>query len=190
MSLQPQKFVIIIFVLDTSHVDYVLFEAAGLLKDGLIREWNQIPKDELKHLRSYLLQYVINHPTLAGYVSERIVQVNQGIRPSGWGASNKLLTWYFKKGNITVWMTSCFTALDSATLLCWNYGQVYLFGQIQTLETGGQPSPYEVIEYFLSWFFRWWLLSSNDRALKISAKIGEKFWRKFSRSSPEATCRW
>ena len=92
MSLQPQKFVIIIFVLDTSHVDYVLFEAAGLLKDGLIRELNQIPKDELKHLRSYLLQYVINHPTLAGYVRERIVQVNQGIRPSGWGASNKLLT--------------------------------------------------------------------------------------------------
>jgi hypothetical protein len=41
---------------ETSHVDYVLFEAAGLLKEGLIREWNQIPKDELKHLRSYLLQ--------------------------------------------------------------------------------------------------------------------------------------
>jgi hypothetical protein len=53
----------------------VLFESAGLLKEGLIREWNQIPMEEIKCLRSYLLQYVINHPTLSSYVRERIVQV-------------------------------------------------------------------------------------------------------------------
>jgi hypothetical protein len=57
-------------------MEYVLFESAYLLKEGLIREWNQIPKEEIKCLRSYLLQYVINHPTLSGYVRERIVQVN------------------------------------------------------------------------------------------------------------------
>ena len=61
--------------LESSNVDYVLFEAAGLLKDGLIREWHQLGPDEIKGLRAYLLTYVINHPTLSGYVRERIVQV-------------------------------------------------------------------------------------------------------------------
>ena len=60
---------------ETSKVDYVLFEAAGLLKDGLIREWASISRDEVKGLRSYLLSYVINHPTLSSYIRERIVQV-------------------------------------------------------------------------------------------------------------------
>ena len=61
--------------LETSKVDYVLFEAAGLLKDGLIREWASLSNDEVKGLRSYLLSYVINHPTLSSYIRERIVQV-------------------------------------------------------------------------------------------------------------------
>ena len=61
--------------LETSKVDYVLFEAAGLLKDGLIREWPSLSQDEVKGLRSYLLSYVINHPTLSSYIRERIVQV-------------------------------------------------------------------------------------------------------------------
>ena len=52
-----------------------MFEAAGLLKDGLIREWASISRDEVKGLRSYLLSYVINHPTLSSYIRERIVQV-------------------------------------------------------------------------------------------------------------------
>ena len=63
------------FFLETSKVDYVLFEAAGLLKDGLIREWASLSNDEVKGLRSYLLSYVINHPTLSSYIRERIVQV-------------------------------------------------------------------------------------------------------------------
>ena len=68
---------------ENSSVDYVLFESAGLLKEGLIREWNQIPKEEIKCLRSYLLQYVINHPTLSSYVRERIVQVYKSFEKSG-----------------------------------------------------------------------------------------------------------
>ena len=64
-----------LFFLETCKVDYVLFEAAGLLKDGLIREWASLSNDEVKGLRSYLLSYVINHPTLSSYIRERIVQV-------------------------------------------------------------------------------------------------------------------
>ena len=56
-------------------MDYVLFQAAELIKEGLIREWSSLNHDEIKGLRAYLLSYVINHPTLSGYIRERIVQV-------------------------------------------------------------------------------------------------------------------
>ena len=56
-------------------MDYVLFQAAELLKEGLIREWAMLSPDEIKALRAYLLSYVINHPALSGYIRERIVQV-------------------------------------------------------------------------------------------------------------------
>ncbi len=60
---------------ETSKVDYVLFEAAGLLKDGLIREWSLLAPDDIKGLRAYLLSYVIGNPVLSNYIRERIVQV-------------------------------------------------------------------------------------------------------------------
>ena len=48
-------------------------------------------------------------------------------------------------------MTSCFTGLDSAALLMLNEQHIYLFGQIQTSQIGGQlysdTSPYKVIEF-------------------------------------------
>jgi len=62
-------------LLEQSNNDYVLFEAAGLLKDGLVREWREMEASQLAGLRSYLLQYVIAHPLLSSYVRERIVQV-------------------------------------------------------------------------------------------------------------------
>ena len=65
----------LIFPPETSKVDYVLFQAAELLKEGLIREWSSLGQDEIKGLRAYLLSYVIGHPTLSGYIRERIVQV-------------------------------------------------------------------------------------------------------------------
>ena len=64
-------------ILETSQVDYVLFEAAGLIKDGLVREWRSVSKEEVAAMRAYLLAYVINRPTLSGYVRERLVQVRQ-----------------------------------------------------------------------------------------------------------------
>ena len=67
-------------ILETSEVDYVLFEAAGLIKDGLVREWRSVSKEEVAAMRAYLLAYVINRPALSGYVRERLVQVGMGIR--------------------------------------------------------------------------------------------------------------
>ena len=62
-------------LLECSKNDYVLFEASGLLKDSLIREWSELGSDQISGLRSYLLQYVVNNPALSAYVRERIVQV-------------------------------------------------------------------------------------------------------------------
>ncbi len=56
-------------------MDYVLFEASGLIKEGLIREWRTLCPDDVRALRAYLLQYVISRPVLSGYVRERLVQV-------------------------------------------------------------------------------------------------------------------
>jgi len=53
----------------------VLFEASSLIKEGLVREWSQLAENSARELRAYLLQYVVNHPSLSGYVRERIVQV-------------------------------------------------------------------------------------------------------------------
>jgi hypothetical protein len=62
-------------ILETSKVDYVLFESAGLIKDGLIREWASVGKADSAAMRTYLLGYVVNRPALSGYVRERLVQV-------------------------------------------------------------------------------------------------------------------
>ncbi|XP_011307073.1 exportin-4-like [Fopius arisanus] len=62
-------------ILETSTVDYVLFEAAGLVKAALIREWNLLPSSDIISFRQYLLHYIISKPTLAPFVRERILQV-------------------------------------------------------------------------------------------------------------------
>jgi hypothetical protein len=74
-SMAGSKKRIYFYFSEISKVDYVLFESAGLLKDGLIRDWKELTADEIKALRGYLLSYVINHPTLSNYIRERIVQV-------------------------------------------------------------------------------------------------------------------
>ena len=51
---------------------------------------------------------------------------------------------------MTEQLTSSLTGLDSAALLMFNQ-QIYLFGQIETSQVGGQPhsdtSPYKVSEF-------------------------------------------
>ncbi|CAB0010169.1 unnamed protein product, partial [Nesidiocoris tenuis] len=61
-------------VSETCTVDYVLFETATTLKDALVREWKYLPEAEVSELRQFLLEYVIQKPTLRPYVRERILQ--------------------------------------------------------------------------------------------------------------------
>ena len=57
---------------------------------------------------------------------------------------------YFVRGSIIVWLVSCLTGMDSAALFMFNQQQIYLFGQIQASQTGGQrysnTFPYKVSE--------------------------------------------
>ncbi|CAB4058836.1 unnamed protein product [Lepeophtheirus salmonis] len=63
------------FILDTSKVEFVLFESAGLIKEGLIRQWKDLGPNDITVLRSYLMTYVVSNTCLSSYVRERIVQV-------------------------------------------------------------------------------------------------------------------
>ena len=61
-----------------------------------------------------------------------------------WSIQTTTLT--IGRGSITVQLTSCLICLDLAALLMLNEPQFYLFGQLQSSQTGGQPcsdaSPY------------------------------------------------
>ncbi|OXU22639.1 hypothetical protein TSAR_013645 [Trichomalopsis sarcophagae] len=62
-------------ILETTTLDYVLFESAGVIKTALIREWPTLQPSDIASLRQYLLHYIISKPTLAPFVRERILQV-------------------------------------------------------------------------------------------------------------------
>ncbi|KAK5650842.1 hypothetical protein RI129_001871 [Pyrocoelia pectoralis] len=62
-------------ILELSQVDYVLFEAAEILKSALIREWTFLLESDTISLRQYLIQYVTNRVNLPFYVQERLLQV-------------------------------------------------------------------------------------------------------------------
>ncbi|QQP41575.1 Exportin 4, partial [Caligus rogercresseyi] len=49
--------------------------SAGLMKEGLIRQWRDLSPEDISLLRGYLLNYVVSHGSLSAYVRERIVQV-------------------------------------------------------------------------------------------------------------------
>ena len=77
-------------LLEQSKNNYVLFEASGLLKEGLIREWHELSAGDITQLRSYLLQYVVNNPLLSAYVRERIVQARRYIKERETPTNTKL----------------------------------------------------------------------------------------------------
>ncbi|KAF2356553.1 Importin-beta N-terminal domain [Trinorchestia longiramus] len=62
-------------ILETSQVPYLLFEAASLLRVGIIREWNELTSEDKLQLRQYVLQYVLARPRQPHYVRETLVQV-------------------------------------------------------------------------------------------------------------------
>ena len=59
----------------------------------------------------------------------------------------------YLRGSVSVWLT-CLFSLDSVALLMLNESQFYLFGLIQTSETGGKL-------FVQSYFPIWWVVSGS-----------------------------
>ncbi|XP_063362654.1 exportin-4-like [Cydia amplana] len=60
-------------ILEKSRTDYVLFEAAGLLKTALIREWTLLSESDISSLREYLLNYLLRQDT-PPFLREKLLQ--------------------------------------------------------------------------------------------------------------------
>lgn len=61
-------------ILETSSSDFVVFEAADLIKNSVIREWGVLQESDILSLRQYLLQYIIQKP-VQSFIRDRILQV-------------------------------------------------------------------------------------------------------------------
>ena len=48
-------------VAETSQNDYVLFQAASVIKESIVREWGMLSPTDIEALRSFLLQFVTKH---------------------------------------------------------------------------------------------------------------------------------
>ncbi|XP_062861651.1 exportin-4 [Trichomycterus rosablanca] len=60
-------------ILETSKVDYVLFQAATAIMEAVVREWILLEKNSIESLRTFLLTYVLQRPNLQKYVREQIL---------------------------------------------------------------------------------------------------------------------
>ncbi|XP_052740904.1 exportin-4 [Bicyclus anynana] len=60
-------------ILEKSSSDYVLFEAASLIKTALIREWNLLSADDITSLREYLLSYLLRKEA-PPFLKEKLLQ--------------------------------------------------------------------------------------------------------------------
>uniref|UniRef100_A0A8C7X7S9 Exportin-4 n=2 Tax=Oryzias sinensis TaxID=183150 RepID=A0A8C7X7S9_9TELE len=60
-------------ILETSKVDYVLFQAATAIMEAVVREWILLEKSSIESLRAFLLTYVLQRPNLQKYVREQIL---------------------------------------------------------------------------------------------------------------------
>uniref|UniRef100_A0AC11DVF8 Exportin 4 n=1 Tax=Ovis aries TaxID=9940 RepID=A0AC11DVF8_SHEEP len=49
-------------ILETSKVDYVLFQAATAIMEAVVREWILLEKGSIESLRTFLLTYVLQRP--------------------------------------------------------------------------------------------------------------------------------
>ncbi|KAJ3592518.1 hypothetical protein NHX12_007645 [Muraenolepis orangiensis] len=66
-------FVICKHILETSKVDYVLFQAATAVMEAVVREWVLLEKTSIESLRTFLLTYVLQRPNLQKYVREQVL---------------------------------------------------------------------------------------------------------------------
>lgn len=60
-------------ILETSKVDYVLFQAATAIMEAVVREWILLEKASIESLRTFLLTYVLQRPNLQKYVREQML---------------------------------------------------------------------------------------------------------------------
>uniref|UniRef100_A0A8C5ED76 Exportin-4 n=1 Tax=Gouania willdenowi TaxID=441366 RepID=A0A8C5ED76_GOUWI len=60
-------------ILETSKVDYVLFQAATAIMEAVVREWILLEKTSIESLRTFLLTYVLQRPNVQKYVREQIL---------------------------------------------------------------------------------------------------------------------
>lgn len=56
-------YIFFFFFAETSKTEYLLFEAAILLRLGIIREWNTLSREDIIQLRRYILHYIVNNQT-------------------------------------------------------------------------------------------------------------------------------
>uniref|UniRef100_A0AAV2JVS6 Exportin-4 n=1 Tax=Knipowitschia caucasica TaxID=637954 RepID=A0AAV2JVS6_KNICA len=49
-------------ILESSKVDYVLFQAATAVMEAVVREWILLEKSNIESLRTFLLTYVLQRP--------------------------------------------------------------------------------------------------------------------------------
>ncbi|XP_030763867.1 exportin-4-like [Sitophilus oryzae] len=61
-------------ILENSQNQYVMFEAAEVLKGAIIREWSFLLDTDRSSLRQYLVQYITSHE-VPHFVRDRIIQV-------------------------------------------------------------------------------------------------------------------
>lgn len=61
-------------ILETSQVQYILFESAEVLKSALIREFSYLEESYIISLRQYLLHYITSRE-LPAFVQDKILQV-------------------------------------------------------------------------------------------------------------------
>ncbi|KAF7282013.1 hypothetical protein GWI33_003674 [Rhynchophorus ferrugineus] len=61
-------------ILEKCHDQYVMFEAAEVLKEAIIREWSFLLDTDRTSLRQYLMQYITTH-NVPHFVRDKILQV-------------------------------------------------------------------------------------------------------------------
>ncbi|XP_078617915.1 exportin-4-like [Branchiostoma floridae x Branchiostoma japonicum] len=60
-------------LMEQTRNDYVIFQCACTLKEAILREWAQQSPQNIHTLKDFLMQFVLNRPSLAVYVREEIV---------------------------------------------------------------------------------------------------------------------
>uniref|UniRef100_UPI00358FA5D2 exportin-4 isoform X2 n=1 Tax=Myxine glutinosa TaxID=7769 RepID=UPI00358FA5D2 len=61
-------------ILETSHEDYVLFQTMTALMQAVVRDWSLLDRVTVESLRTFLLNYVLQRPTLQRFVREQALQ--------------------------------------------------------------------------------------------------------------------